>query len=150
MTEVTFYHLTETALDDALPGLLEKSLARQWNAVVQVPDEAARDAIDQLLWTYEGVSFLPHGRDGDEPAADHPVFVTTTPANPNGASIRFLVRGATAPDDLDAYQRVAVMFDGRDDDAVAGARDQWRTLKARNTTLAYWKQTPEGRWERAA
>lgn len=150
MTEVTFYHLTETELDHALPGLVEKCLARQWNAVIQVPDEAARETVDRLLWTYEPVSFLPHGRDGDEPASAHPVFVTTTDDNPNGAAIRFLLHGAEAPGDLAAYERVAVMFDGRDDAAVSGARDQWKALKARGAALAYWKQTPEGRWERAA
>ncbi|WP_306048914.1 DNA polymerase III subunit chi [Oceaniradius stylonematis] len=150
MTEITFYHLTETALDAALPGLVEKSLARRWNAIVQVPDEGGRDAVDQLLWSYEPVSFLPHGRDGDEPASDHPVFVTATDANPNDAAIRFLVRGAEAPADLSSHERVAVMFDGRDDEAVGQARGQWKALKAQGHDLAYWKQTPEGRWERAA
>ena len=48
MTEVTFYHLTETALDDALPGLVDKSLARRWNAVVQVPDATACEAITEF------------------------------------------------------------------------------------------------------
>lgn len=150
MTEITFYHLTETALDDALPGLVEKSLARRWNAVVQVPDAETCEVVDQMLWTHEPASFLPHGRDGDEPAADHPVFVTATDGNPNGAAIRFLVHGAEARGDLAAYERVAVMFDGQNDDAVRHARGQWKMLKTAGHALAYWKQTPEGRWERAA
>ncbi|MEQ8401718.1 MAG: DNA polymerase III subunit chi [Roseitalea porphyridii] len=150
MTEVTFYHLTETALEAALPGLVEKSLARQWRTVIQVPDAQACEEVDMMLWTHEPVSFLPHGRDGDEPAADHPVFVTASTDNPNGAAIRFVVRGAAPDGDLSAYQRVAIMFDGQDDEAVQQARGHWKTLKADGHTLAYWKQSPEGRWERAA
>ena len=34
MTEVLFYHLTESRLEDALPALLEKSLERGWRVVV--------------------------------------------------------------------------------------------------------------------
>ena len=44
MTEVLFYHLTESALEDALPPLLEKSLERGWRAVVQTGSDERRDA----------------------------------------------------------------------------------------------------------
>ncbi|HXQ47651.1 MAG TPA: DNA polymerase III subunit chi, partial [Caulobacteraceae bacterium] len=33
--EVWFYHLERTALDQALPELLEKTLARGWRAIVR-------------------------------------------------------------------------------------------------------------------
>lgn len=150
MTEVTFYHLTQTTLEAALPGLVEKSRARNWRAVIQVPDEAACAGIDALLWSYEPVSFLPHGRDGDAPGEDHPVYVTASHANPNGGDIRFVIGGAAAPGDLSAHDRVAVMFDGNDDRLVALAREQWRALKAAGHALSYFRQTPEGRWEKAA
>lgn len=149
MTEVTFYHLTETALDAALAALVEKATARDWRTAIQVPDEAACAHVDTLLWTYEPVSFLPHGRDGDDPDAQ-PVYVTATPDNPNGAVMRFVVDGAQPPDDLTGYERVAMMFDGNDDRLVAAARDQWRALKAAGHTLTYFRQTAEGRWEKAA
>ena len=150
MTDVTFYHLTETSLDEALPVLVEKALARQLTSVIQVPDADACEAIDALLWAFEPMSFLPHGRDGDEPADAHPVYVTADTANPNAARMRFLVRGSAAPDDLSPYERVAVMFDGTDDHAVTGARAQWRAFKAQGHALTYWKQAPGGKWERAA
>ena len=34
MTEVSFYHLERTALEQALPRLLEKVLERDWRALV--------------------------------------------------------------------------------------------------------------------
>ena len=150
MAEVMFYHLTETPLDAALPGLVEKSLARQWRAVVQVADSDQCQHIDTLLWSYAPSSFLPHGRDGDEPAADHPVYVTATTGNPNDGRIRFLIGDAAAPDDLSAYERVAVMFDGNDEQAVHGARERWRAMKAAGHALSYFRQMPDGRWEKAA
>ncbi len=149
-TEVTFYHLTETSLEAALPTLVEKAQARGWRVAIQVPDDAACVAVDQMLWTHDALGFLPHGRDGDEPASDHPVFVTAGTANPNDAAMRFIVMGATPPDDLSGLQRAALMFDGNDAEAVARAREDWKMLKARGLPLAYWKQSADGKWEKAA
>ena len=47
MADVLFYHLTESTLEDALPGLLERSVDRGWRAVVQTGTEERRDALDQ-------------------------------------------------------------------------------------------------------
>lgn len=42
MSEVLFYHLTESKLEDALPPLLDKSLERGWRVVVQAGDAERR------------------------------------------------------------------------------------------------------------
>ncbi len=47
MAEILFYHLTESTLEEALPGLLERSVERGWRAVVQTGTEERRDALDQ-------------------------------------------------------------------------------------------------------
>ena len=47
MTEVLFYHLTESTLEDALPSLLERSLERGWRAAVQTASEERRDMARQ-------------------------------------------------------------------------------------------------------
>ncbi|MEL6436842.1 MAG: DNA polymerase III subunit chi [Pseudomonadota bacterium] len=150
MTEVTFYHLTETTVDEALPGLVEKALARGWRVTVQADGDTARDDIDALLWSHDQTAFLPHGRDGDEPAADHPIYVTTTPANPNASQMRFVINRCSQPDDMQAYARVAMMFDGGNGDTVHHARENWKQLNSEGHDLTYWKQNAEGRWERAA
>ena len=41
--EVWFYHLERTSLDQALPELLEKTLARGWKALVR---STARERVD--------------------------------------------------------------------------------------------------------
>lgn len=150
MTEVTFYHLTETALDDALPGLVVKARERGWRVTVQAEDETAAQELDALLWSFDPVSFLPHGRDGDVPQEDHPVFVTATSDNPNKSAMRFVINRCILPTDLTPFERVALMFDGKDMDVVADAREKWKQLKAQGHALAYWKQTPQGKWEKAA
>ena len=49
MTEILFYHLTERTLEQVLPGLVEKSLARDWKVVVQAGSQERVDALDSLL-----------------------------------------------------------------------------------------------------
>lgn len=148
MTDIVFYHLTETSLDEALPVLVERSVERQWNVTIQSGDDASRERLDARLWEYAPDSFLPHGKDGDDLAAQHPIFVTTTNMNQNASNIRFVVENAELPEDLKAYERIAIMFDGKDDYSVNQARSNWKILKQAGHALTYWKQSSEGKWER--
>jgi DNA polymerase-3 subunit chi len=149
MPEVLFYHLTESTLEEALPGLLERSLARGWRAVVQSGTEERRNALDSHLWTFRDDSFVGHGIDVEPHAADQPVLLTTGSGNENDAAIRFLVDGAEPPD-LSGYERVVFIFDGHDQMQVEGARRHWAAMKAERHDVTYWQQTPDRRWERKA
>ena len=149
MAEVLFYHLTESTLEDALPGLVERSLQRGWTAVVQSGTAERRDALDAHLWTFRDDSFLGHGTEHDAHAAEQPVLLTTGDGNPNGAKIRFLVDGASPPD-LAAYERGVFLFDGHDQSQLEAAREHWKTMKSAGHDVTYWQQTPDRRWERKA
>jgi DNA polymerase-3 subunit chi len=144
-----FYHMTESRLEEALPRLLEMSLERGYRVAVQAGNEASRDALDGLLWTYRDDSFLPHGPETCEFAAQHPVLLTACAANPNNADVRFLVDGAE-PGDLSGYKRAVFMFDGFSAEAVDAARQNWKRFKGEGHDLSYWQQNRDGRWEKKA
>lgn len=149
MTDVLFYHLTESKLEDALPALLEKSVERGWKVIVQTGTEARRDFLDAHLWTFREDSFLPHGTDAAPMAEVQPVLLTAAAENGNGATVRFLVDGAEPPSASD-YERIVFMFDGYDAAQLEGARAQWKRLKGEGHTLTYWQQSEEGRWVKKA
>lgn len=149
MAEVLFYHLTVSSLDEALPGLLEKTVQRGWRAVVQASSPERRDALDQLLWTYRDDSFLAHGLDTEAHAAEQPVLLSLTNANVNSANVRFVVEGAPPPD-FSGYARGVIMFDGHDDQQLSAARGQWRSLKEAGHAVTYWRQSDDGRWMQQA
>ena len=149
MTEILFYHLTESKLEDALPPLLDKSVGRGWRVAVQMKEAARRDALDAHLWTYREDSFLPHGTDEADFAEDQPVLLTISSDNSNAATVRFIIDGAEPPPAAD-YERIVFMFDGYDQEQLEGARAQWKKLKGEGHDLTYWQQTPEGRWEKKA
>ncbi|MBB6483299.1 DNA polymerase III subunit chi [Rhizobium lusitanum] len=149
MTDVLFYHLTESKLEDALPPLLDKSVERGWQVAVQLREPARRDLLDTHLWTYREDSFLPHGTDEEETAGRQPVLLTVSPDNINSATVRFFIDGAEVTD-VGAYQRVVLMFDGYDQEQLESARAQWKRLKGEGHNLTYWQQTQDGRWEKKA
>ena len=146
-TELFFYHLDRRTLEDVLPTLLERSLARGWRAAVQAGNEERIEALNTLLWSYREDSFLPHGTARDGPAPAQPIYLTVTDENPNGAQVRFLVDGAEIADP-EPYERVVVIFDGRDEEAVASAREQWQAAKTQGLAVSYWQQDENGRWHK--
>lgn len=150
MTEVLFYHLERASLESVLPGLLEKTLERGWKAVVRCGARDTVTRLDELLWTYNDESFLPHSADLAR-AAEQPVWITDSEEVPNGADLLFLVDNAKADAaGLGDLVRCVTIFDGGDDAAVAAAREFWKSAKAAGCEATYWKQSPQGRWEKQA
>jgi DNA polymerase-3 subunit chi len=148
MAELLFYHLHRQPLERVLPPLLEKSLERGWKVVVQSSSEERVDALDAHLWTFRDDSFLPHGTHRDSAAADQPILLTVHDHNPNAAAVRFLVDRAPVPCDADSYQRIVMLFDGEDEDALAEARRHWAEAKAQGFEVTYWQCDEQGRWQR--
>ncbi len=150
MTETLFYHLERRSLDDVLPGLIEKTLERGWRAVIRAESSERADAIDNLLWTYDDQTFLPHAQSGDGNPRRQPVLITVEDDNPNGADVLFCIGGAQPSSwtDVNGLTRVVLMFDGRDEAALAAARAAWKDAKAAGHDGTDWKESPSGRFEK--
>jgi DNA polymerase-3 subunit chi len=151
VTDILFYHLQSRPLEAVLPQLIEKSLEKAWRVVIEATTRERLVALDQRLWTFDEASFLPHAMDEDGDPAAQQVLLTTGPDNLNGASIRFLVEGAPIPADAQSYERIVLLFDGNDPEAVEAARAAWRNVKDENGFEAtYWRQNDAGGWEKQA
>jgi len=149
MTETLFYHLERRSLDDVLPGLIEKTLERGWRAVIRTESSERADAIDTLLWTYNEQSFLPHAQSGDGNPTRQPVLITVEDENPNDANVLFCIGGAVPQwGAVSELTRVILMFDGRDEEALAAARTAWKDARAAGHDVTYWKETPAGKFEK--
>ncbi|MGH7041231.1 MAG: DNA polymerase III subunit chi [Acetobacteraceae bacterium] len=146
MADIGFYHLTRTPLAQALPRLLERTLAAGERAVVRGPSAERIAELDAALWACAEPDWLPHGTAADGDADLQPIWLTATDEAPNGARFLFLVDGAEAAD-LAPYTRVFDLFDGRDEAAVAAARGRWQAVRATGHALSYWQQGARG-WEK--
>ena len=150
MTEILFYHLERQPLERVLPSLLERSYERGWRVVVQAASDERIDALDAHLWTYRDDNFLPHGTARESEPALQPILLTTADHNPNGATVRFLIDGVAMPADAKSYDRIVLLFNGEDDEAVAAARARWGEAKAQGFDATYWQADENGRWVKKA
>jgi DNA polymerase-3 subunit chi len=147
MSEVAFYHLTRSTLEQTLPKLLEKTLDAGRRAVVKLGSMARVEALNAALWTFDPTSWLAHGSAKDGAGERQPIWLTDGDDNPGGASYVFLAEGAQA-EDVSAYERVFVLFDGTSEEALDLVRTQWKTYKDQGLDLTYWQQTESGGWQK--
>ena len=143
-----FYHLENGSIDQALPELLEKTLARGWRAMVRSTDPGRLAHLDAWLWTYRDDSFLAHGRGGAPNSSRQPILLTEGETAENSAQALFILD--EPPAGLEAYERCIVLFEGADEVALARARRLWTTYKAAGSTVSYWKQQETRGWTRQA
>jgi DNA polymerase-3 subunit chi len=152
VSQALFYHLERKSLEDVLPGLLERTRERGWRAVVQVGSAERMAALDTHLWTYSEPSFLAHGTAAEGHKARQPIYLTTEEENPNGAHVLFLVGGAMPANWssplLAGLERIVLLFDGRDPETLDAARAGWRSAKEASHDTTYWKESPNGKWEK--
>jgi DNA polymerase-3 subunit chi len=79
-----------------LAGLLERLHALRKRIVVWVADEGRRQILDDYLWTFRKLAFVPHAVWSPSLGeVDDPIVLVGEPANPNGASV--LVVGDDPP-----------------------------------------------------
>jgi DNA polymerase-3 subunit chi len=149
VTETRFYHLEQRRLDEALPSLLERALEDGRRVLVRASSDEMVAALNERLWTYDDASFLPHGAAGDGDPMTQPIFLTTELDNANSATMLVRLSGAETGDADDAFDLVVILFDGRDEAALAHARGEWRRLKDQGRTISYWRESDEGGWKRA-
>ena len=149
MTDVAFYQLERSPLEQVLPKLLEKTLDAGKRALVIAGSKARIEALNGALWTYHQDSWLPHGSAKDGDPMDQPIWLAASDKNVNGADFLFLTDG-TASERLADFERCFDLFDGNDEVMVAAARERWKRCKDAGNSLTYWQQTGSGGWEKKA
>ncbi len=146
MPQISFYHLSKTNLEEALPKLLEKILSVEGRAVV-LCDDAKIKPIDDVLWLVGGTRFIPHGTANDNDPELQPVYITDKEENPNNAN--FLVAISSMNNNFHKkFERTLLVFSGSSETELANARSLWKELKTEPANeLKYFLQNEKGAWE---
>ncbi len=146
MTDVNFYHLQRSSLDQALPKLLEKILQAGKRAVVLARTPERVEALNTLLWTYDPDAFLPHGTAADGNAGQQPIWLTIEDENPNAASVLVLTDGASSAR-VTEYERCLELIDGGDPERTQDARQRRSSYRMAGHRVTYWQQNADGAWK---
>ena len=148
MGAVYFYHLTQHPLETTLPVLLQKAVAAGWRTEVRGTDAARMAWLDERLWVQQTDGFLPHALEGEAEASESPVVLSTEPVD--NVRCKMIVDGAlVSAAEVQACERVCVLFDGHNLDATQAARNLWKTLTQSGCSAQYWSEE-SGKWTKKA
>ncbi|KAA2316911.1 DNA polymerase III subunit chi [Pseudooceanicola sediminis] len=149
MGEVYFYHLTHSSVDGALQNLLPRALGAGWRVAVRGQEAERLDWLDQKLWLGRDDDFLPHGQDKDPHPELQPILLTLGAAS-NAPDCLMSIDGAPLDvAEVESSKRSCILFDGSDEQAVAHARIQWKSLTGAGCAAVYWSEE-SGRWQKKA
>lgn len=148
MSELWFYHLTRSRMEQVLPLLVERALTKDWRVAIRVGEAAMVSRVDDLLWQAAPPErFLPHGLADAADASLHPVVIGQGDVATNQPDYLIALGGAAvSPEECAALQRAVLLFDGQDQAALSAARAQWRSFAAAGVGLQYWSQE-SGAWQ---
>lgn len=148
MSDINFYHLTQSSVENVLRVLLTKSLSQDKRVLLYGQDTNYLKRLDAELWENPADSFLPHGLDIDDSPETQPILLTNKEDNLNEASFLITLEGCSTDFAL-TFERCFDIFDGRDEAQVAQARKRWKNYVEKGEKPSYWKQNADGKWEKA-
>ena len=138
MSRVDFYILSEEGPDARLRyacRLAERAVEQGCHVYIRTAASSVTQRVDDMLWTFNDRSFLPHEVFTGQPASHARVMVMLgTDAGP--ASHRQLLINLTdaMPADLDGYERLAEIVDA-DPERKRGARERYKQYREHGCTL---------------
>lgn len=150
LQSIDFYQLAGDGRYQLAAQLAEKTLAVGKKLVIYCLKEEAAD-LSRALWVSQHQNFLAHAIDEADGAEFAQVWISTElDKNHIGAEFAMCLSGLVLPD-MAAFERQFVLFNGKDDSALATARDQWKLWRnSYQGKCRYFAKTDDGRWEQKA
>lgn len=139
MTEVEFHTGLADPLDSAC-RLLRKAVARRAHVVVHAAEPVLR-RLDQVLWTFDALAFVPHAMlRGEMPAAaplagHTPVWLCVDPSRAPQHEVLVNLGPDPAPG-FESFGRLIELV-GADADAARSGRERWKYYANRGYSMRH-------------
>lgn len=148
MTEISFYHLSTSSLDKALPAILARILTAEKNALILFDNQEIMEHYNNLLWSFSSRIFIPHGSVNEEFREEQPIYLTNLEENLNNATILITI-SKVEPKFAKSFDRWLYFFDSHNEEELKEARNKWQKYsKQKEFETVYWKQNDQGSWEK--
>ena len=147
LQNIDFYQLLGGQLDELATQLVEKCRAAGKTVMIYNAASSSQSQSEHL-WTVRDLSFLAHGIDSDEGQEFAPIWISSD-VEKNQIEAEFaILKDGLVPSDIEQFERVLVLFDGRDEQALQTARRQWKSWSSQyQGKCRYFAKTEEGRWQ---
>ncbi|MDJ0956765.1 MAG: DNA polymerase III subunit chi [Arenicellales bacterium] len=136
MPRVDFYLLNRHTPDGKLRAacrLCQKIYTLGHTALIQARDLAQAETLDDLMWTFDQSSFVPHALTDETTRPDAPIVIGYLEPTYNQENVLISLLD-TVPDYFIQYSRIAEFVDDTVEDK-SKARDRFRLYREHGCTL---------------
>ena len=147
MIEANFYELSKTPWVKAFPKLIETVFSKGNKVLVFCENLQEISELDNLFWTYEQLSFLPHLVDGENSEEDTPIIISTKSASKNNANILAL-GSLILPNEFENFSKILVMYQINDSAQFNRIKIVEQTLNDAKCKINKFTQTLVGNWQK--
>ena len=145
MSEVFFYHLTQTRLEAALPKILERALAAEWSVELRVGMKADVELISDAIWKGPDDSFLPNCSEDNDKLHDNPIVLSKSRLPEVRDCLITIDQAELKENEVKEFKRVCLLFDSKNELELTHARETWKSLSDAGLKTSYWKEN-NGKW----
>jgi DNA polymerase-3 subunit chi len=143
MTEFTIYKLTSNPWKKVFPKIIE-GVVNKGNKVHILCGAEQVQELDDLLWTYEQLSFLPHATYQDPKPLEQPIIISDKSVAMNGAKV-LAIANDQIPINVKDFDRVIVVFDSSQYSKIPDTIKKIEDLKL---NIMCYTQNTQGIWEK--
>ena len=145
MSEVFFYHLTQTRLEIALPKLLERALSAGWSVELRLGMDADVESRSDAIWKGSDESFLPHCLEDNDKSHDYPIILGKSPLFEVRDCLIVIDQAELQENEVEKFKRVCLLFDSKNEVELTNAREVWKKLSDAGVETVYWAEV-NGNW----
>jgi DNA polymerase III subunit chi len=131
MTSIDFYFNAPDRLQVAC-RLAGKAVKQNQRLLIYAPEPETAARIDNMLWTWPAIGFVPHCAVHSPLAPDTPVLIGAGDATPEGCDL-LLNLGAQCPPHFERFGR---LFEIVDEPSVEPARVRYRFYRERGYKIS--------------
>jgi len=147
MSEVYFYHLTQTRLEVALPKILERALSAEWSVELRIGMERDEETISDAIWKGPDESFLPNCLEDSDKLQDHPIVLSKSSLSEVRDCLIVIDQVNLKENEVKKFKRVCLLFDAKNEVELTNARKTWKSLSNAGVNIVYWAED-QGIWTR--
>lgn len=143
------YQSASAAPNKVLSKLIETVWLRSNKILIYCEDQKRLAEFDNILWTYEQLSFLPHVLEDDELASKTPIVLASKQNNLNNANILVCLE-PKLPEFAFDFEKVIYMYDGLAEHEKEKANSFIEQLKLSSIEVIEYQQDKSGAWQKIA
>lgn len=147
MTEANIYQLSKSLWIKSFPKLLEGIINKGNKVLVYCDSEEFMAKLDDLLWTFEQLAFLPHATVKDDRKEVQPILLNTTDSNLNNANV-LAIAGKSLPKDLTRFEKIVLMYQSNDPISEDFIKNTINVFQSNSIGYTVFKQNTSGAWEK--